>query len=216
MAKKVHTYEGQEVRVTYDARRCIHAGECVRGLPSVFDPKNTPWVAVDGADRDALVEVVGRCPTGALHVETHDGERLDRGPMENTVTIAADGPLFAQGDLEIVDGDQNVVLRDSRVALCRCGASQNKPFCDGAHSGAGFEAGDGIPDPKIRDTGAEGPGLQIVVAANGPLILNGPVTVAATEGDDRCSGDKTALCRCGASQNKPFCDGTHAKVGFTG
>lgn len=216
MSKKIHSYESETIRVLYDAPRCIHAGECVRGLPQVFDPQKTPWVDATAAEVETLVEVVERCPAGALHYERRDGGTPETPVTENAVAIASDGPLYARGDLEIVDADQNVILRDTRVALCRCGASQNKPFCDGAHSAAGFQASSDIPDPKIRGEADTGGTLRITLAANGPLILAGPVTVHDAQGDDRCQGNKTALCRCGGSANKPFCDGAHAKIGFEG
>jgi len=133
MSGKVHEYEGQSVVVTYDAKRCIHAAECVHGLPGVFDPKARPWVAPDAAGADELAEVVARCPTGALHLTRRDGGGAEAAPGENTITVEADGPLYAAGDLEVVDAEGSVLLTDTRIALCRCGASKNKPFCDGSH-----------------------------------------------------------------------------------
>lgn len=96
------------------------------------------------------------------------------------------------------------------------GDSKSKPFCDGTHTEAEFEASGAIPDPKIRQTEISATGLRVVEAANGPLLLEGPVTLRDAAGGDSCSGTKTALCRCGASENKPFCDGTHARIDFTG
>ena len=72
--KKIHRYEGKDIVLTYDARRCIHAGECVRGLPAVFDPARRPWVVPDEADPAEVADVVRRCPTGALHFERAGGQ----------------------------------------------------------------------------------------------------------------------------------------------
>ena len=216
MGEKLHRYQGKSILVTYDAGRCIHAAECVHGLPEVFNPESRPWVSPDGAGADEVAAAVRSCPTGALQYQPLDAGNREEPPAENTVVIAADGPLYVHGDIEVVDGDKNVVLRDTRVAFCRCGESKYKPFCDGAHSEAGFAASGAIPNPKIRQTETERTGLRVVVAGNGPLILEGPVTLRDAEGADSCSGTKTALCRCGASENKPFCDGTHARIGFTG
>ena len=211
MAKKLHRYEGEAIDVTFDSSRCIHAAECVHGLPGVFDPKKRPWVSADEASADEVVAVVECCPTGALKYERKDGGGAESPAAENRIDLVADGPLYAQGDVEVLDNDKNLVVRDTRVALCRCGASKNKPFCDGAHGDAGFEAAVAIPDPKIRDGATDIEHLRIVAAANGPLILEGPVTLS---GSETCSGTKTALCRCGASNNKPFCDGAHKAAGF--
>ena len=211
---KVHEYKGQSILVTYDAKRCIHAAECVHGLPEVFDPEARPWVDPDAASADQLAEVVMRCPTGALQFERTDGGAAESAPAENTIAVDADGPLYVHGDVEVVDSEGAVVAGDPRVALCRCGASENKPFCDGRHSKVEFRDSGAIPDPRLRDGDSDAGKLKITLAANGPLILDGPVTV--TGGDDRCTGGRGALCRCGASENKPFCDGAHAKIGFVG
>ena len=63
------TYAGKDVDVSFDPEVCEHAAECVRGLPSVFDTKARPWIQPDGAPADDVIEVVGRCPSGALRIE---------------------------------------------------------------------------------------------------------------------------------------------------
>ena len=98
---------------------------------------------------------------------------------------------------------------------CRCGHSANKPFCDGSHTAAGFAAtGEPATKPSEPLAVRNGP-LAITLAENGPLLGAGPAELVSGTGRtlDRC--DKTALCRCGQSANKPYCDGTHRKVGFT-
>lgn len=214
MSHKIHEYKGESIRVTYDSKRCIHAAECVHGLPGVFDPKARPWINPDGASADQIVDVVMRCPTGALGFERLDGGDVPSTPTENTIAIDADGPLYVRGDVEVVDSEGTVLTRDSRIALCRCGASENKPYCDGSHSKAEFQDSGAIPDPRLKPGDGEPGRLKIVLAKDGPLILNGPVSM--TGGEDTCTGDRGALCRCGASENKPFCDGTHAQIEFTG
>ncbi|MET8203716.1 (4Fe-4S)-binding protein [Micromonospora taraxaci] len=72
-ATEKKTYEGQKITVTFEARRCLHAAECVRGLPEVFDPGQRPWIRPDGAEAERLAEVVRRCPSGALQYELVDG-----------------------------------------------------------------------------------------------------------------------------------------------
>ncbi len=209
---RIHEYRGKSITVAYDAKRCIHAAECVHGLPGVFDPKARPWVDPDAAAAGELAEVVERCPTGALKFERLDADAAESPPAENTVAVAADGPFYVHGDVEVLDAGGAVVAREVRVALCRCGASVNKPFCDGKHTEAGFADPGAIPDPRLKDgDAAQGP-LKITLAKNGPLILDGPLVLSG--GDDRCTGGRGALCRCGAAANKPFCDGSHAKIDF--
>ncbi len=130
-------YRGEGVAVFYDARRCLHVAECVRGLPDVFDPNARPWIQPQNAPAEAVAAVVRRCPTGALHyaLAGADGEV---GEDETLVTPQPDGPLLVRGRLAITtpQGD----LKETRAALCRCGGSGNKPFCDGTHTKIGWRS----------------------------------------------------------------------------
>jgi len=120
-------YEGKDIEVTYDVARCLHAAECVRGLPVVFDTAKRPWVDPDRADAETVASVIRRCPTGALHYELRDGQP-EQPAVPTEVRLPAGGPLLLRGDLEL-DGE-----RETRAAICRCGQSANEPYCD--HSGA--------------------------------------------------------------------------------
>ena len=142
MDEDIHEYDGEDITVTWDGKRCIHARECVRGLPGVFDPDERPWIDPDEADADDVAEVITRCPTGALQFERNDGGWVESTPDENTIAVTPDGPLYASGDIDIVDEDGDVLLSDTRVAFCRCGASGTKPFCDGSHAKVGFSTDD--------------------------------------------------------------------------
>lgn len=131
-------YANETIEVHWEPKLCIHVRNCVRGLPQVFDPDARPWVIVDAARAGQIAEAVLTCPTGALHFR-----RLDDGPQEAaveplTVRPLTNGPLFVRGHVRIVDPDGRLIREDTRVALCRCGASGNKPFCDGTHRRIGF------------------------------------------------------------------------------
>ena len=214
MAEHVKFYEGDDITVTYGVRRCIHAAECVHGLGAVFNPQNRPWVDPDRASADELAEVIHRCPTGALHYRRKDGGAEESTPTTNTVTIDPDGPLFVKGDLAVTMPDGSAHT-DTRVALCRCGASKNKPFCDNSHLKAEFKDPATFQDVKIKpDPDGTSGVLKVQPARNGPLLLQGPLDLIST--DASVHGIQAALCRCGGSANKPFCDGTHNTIGFTG
>lgn len=133
-------YSGREAVVPYDGKRCIHAAERVRHLPAVFIPGARPWINPDGASAERLGEVIARCPTGALHLSFKDRRTAEMAPTENTATARADGPLYLRGLVTIVDVHGDILQEDTRVALCRCGASKNKPFCVGSHQRIGFKA----------------------------------------------------------------------------
>jgi uncharacterized Fe-S cluster protein YjdI/CDGSH-type Zn-finger protein len=131
-------YRGRDVEVSFDLDLCIHIAECLRGHPGVFDLERWPWVLPDAADADQVVEVVERCPSGALLYR-----RLDGGPQEERggtkVTLVRNGPLLVTGDIEVRRED-GTVERLPRATLCRCGHSQQKPFCDNQHLAVSFRA----------------------------------------------------------------------------
>jgi uncharacterized Fe-S cluster protein YjdI len=132
------TYANAAIEVRWEPRLCIHTRHCVDGLGAVFDPKARPWVQVDAASADRIAETVATCPTGALAFRRLDGGPEEDVPAETTIEPQPDGPLFLRGRLRIVDADGALVREATRVALCRCGGSANKPFCDGTHREIGF------------------------------------------------------------------------------
>lgn len=136
---KVRAYDGESITILFDGKRCIHAERCVHGLPSVFNADRRPWIEPDGAAADAIADVIHRCPTGALSYERKDGgpaEPLPEGPPE--IRVVRNGPLYVRGNIEVLDHEGRVVQIGPRAALCRCGASSNKPFCDNTHLETGF------------------------------------------------------------------------------
>ena len=128
-------YTTPEIVVSFDAARCIHARACVDGLPQVFDPARRPWILPQQAPAGVLAEVVGRCPSGALHALL-TGSEGEQPEQPTTITPLPAGPLAIRGDLRIVtpQGEQ----QELRATLCRCGSSSNKPFCDGTHTRTGW------------------------------------------------------------------------------
>ena len=208
-------YEGKDVRIAFDARRCIHAAECVNGLPKVFDPQAKPWIQPDGASADEIASTVRRCPSGALHAETPDGASLVEADARASVTLGADGPVYLRGTIRLEDAQGNVIAEDTRMALCRCGASKNKPFCDNSHVEAGF-ADTGDVNRELEAAEVEAGPITVRLAANGPALVDGAYVVVDAQGAEHPLQKKGALCRCGASNAKPFCDGSHKGAGFEG
>lgn len=205
-------YPGKEVDVLYDRKRCIHAAECGRGLKAVFDGQKTPWIDPDQAPAETVVRVVNRCPTGALKIHRPDGSPAETIPAQNTVTVSPDGPLYGWGEIVVEDGASALV--QTRVALCRCGASANKPYCDGKHSKVGFhDAGAIASDPAPEETLPSGC-LTVKPLKDGPLECTGTIFLRSASGREAYVGTSTYLCRCGASANKPFCDGAHVAARF--
>jgi uncharacterized Fe-S cluster protein YjdI/CDGSH-type Zn-finger protein len=130
-------YRTDAIAVQWEPAFCIHTANCIRSQPDVFDPRDRPWVHIDAAPPDGIAEAVMRCPTGALHFRRLDGGEQEPVLDETWVMPVPDGPLYLRGDIELAD-DRGEIRRDTRMALCRCGQSRNKPFCDNTHRLTGF------------------------------------------------------------------------------
>ncbi len=188
----------------------------MRGLPEVFNTSRKPWVLPDAAAAEKVADIVKRCPTGALHFESAIKGLHEAAPENNVAILAKNGPIYLCGDIEIVDAGGNVVLADTRVALCRCGASRNKPFCDNSHRQAGFKDDGAINFQKSEDDELAGHSkLRVQASSNGPLLLDGNLTIVDSSKTLRERSSSPAFCRCGASGVKPYCDGSHNRVNFT-
>lgn len=130
-------------------------------------------------------------------------------PQVNVLRILENGPLALHAPVRFEGSDIGL-----QVTLCRCGASKRKPFCDGSHAAARFTAS---AEPPVQESvplaQRDGP-VQLTAIPNGPLKLIGPLEIVSGSGRtvDRCN--EAFLCRCGASPRKPYCDGTHKKIGF--
>jgi CDGSH-type Zn-finger protein/uncharacterized Fe-S cluster protein YjdI len=215
MPEKIFSYESENIKVTWDKVKCIHAEECVKGLPEVFNADQRPWIQPDKAEADKVAEVIHRCPTGALQYERLDGGENEKAPKKNTITLIEDGPVYIEGDLLIKNLDGDIVARETRAAFCRCGLSQNKPYCDNSHIKGEWKCGVGYTTDRLElertdETGGE---LNITIFPNAPFGIEGKYEMVG--GEQRMNtAKKMSLCRCGASQNKPFCDGSHKDVGF--
>jgi CDGSH-type Zn-finger protein/uncharacterized Fe-S cluster protein YjdI len=213
MSDEPKTFEGERADVTWDGRLCIHIGECGRAEGDLFVGGRDPWCQPDVSGADDALDVVTRCPTGALSIRRKDGGAIETAPKGNQVVVANHGPLYVTGDLAIDGAADDMPGVKFRAALCRCGLSKKKPFCDNSHEEGGFRDRGAIGS---KGDGFEGEGgtLTISRAKNGPLLLSGKVELRTASGRLAWRGEKCALCRCGQSKNKPFCDGSHKAAGF--
>ena len=133
---KTKEYSKGELTVVWKPDLCYHSGNCVKGLPSVFKPDEKPWIQVDGATADAIMAQVDNCPSGALSYYLGTKDEEEHQPFR--AQVAANGPVILTGkvEIEMADGSKKVM---EKCALCRCGASDNKPFCDGSHKKVDFQ-----------------------------------------------------------------------------
>ncbi len=206
----METIKGKDVSIKFDGSKCIHSRNCVLSLPEVFvGGKEGAWIFPDKAPVEDIVILAQGCPSGAIHYERHDGGEAEPKPEVNTVRTLEDGPLSVKADI-VLSGK----AIGNRATLCRCGQSKNKPYCDGSHNQAKFTATGQTPVQDFKALEARNGPLKITPASNGPLMVKGNLELISGTGARTNLTQKTALCRCGASANKPYCDGSHAKIGF--
>jgi CDGSH-type Zn-finger protein/uncharacterized Fe-S cluster protein YjdI len=210
-AQAIEVAEGRDVVIRFATKRCIHARFCVLQQPGVFKANVVgPWIAPDDATTaEVLVAVAQACPSGAIRYSRRDGGPEEAPPPVNLVQVRENGPIGLHAQIEL-DG----APIGYRATLCRCGASANKPFCDGAHAAAGFTA-TGEPEPGDTTALAVRDGvLQVRPQKNGPLAIAGAMEVLSGTGRTILKAESALLCRCGQSRNKPHCDGSHAAADF--
>ena len=206
--ERAKTYASGTIKVRFEPRRCIHAAQCVFGLPDVFDPERKPWIEPARAEADAIARVVARCPTGALHFERTDGGPAEQPDVVNRVRVTRNGPLHLRGTIEIRMPD-GTAIHDTRVSLCRCGGTQSPPFCDNSHRAIRFVDRGEVFEGGARAGDAEDGTLRVTVEPDGPYRVTGRFEVISDDGRVQLEGARAVLCRCGTSRNKPFCDGSH-------
>ena len=206
------TYETDRIRVYWDSSKCIHTARCINAQPQVFDPGKRPWVDVEAADADAVAAAVERCPSGALWYERLDDAPGEEAPQPTVVVPIDDGPLMMRGDLVVHDEAGEEIAAEPRLTICRCGGTNNPPFCDNSHLQRSFRSGraEVVRDGKAEP--ADGP-TRVEPTPDGPLHLRGRIVIVNTDGRQLADLNETWLCRCGRSQSKPFCDGSH-RQGF--
>ncbi len=210
MAHPPDEYRGAKVIVRFDGHKCIHSRQCVLGLPAVFVANaDGPWIRPDNASPEAVAALAHNCPSGAITYERLDGGRNEEAPQINVVRVRENGPLAFHGSVTI-EGVGTAL----RATLCRCGASRHKPFCDGSHAKANWQA---TGEPATQESQPlpvrDGP-VKVTPRTDGPLKIEGPLEVCSGTGRLVARGTETFLCRCGGSSKKPFCDGTHKRNGF--
>jgi uncharacterized Fe-S cluster protein YjdI len=155
-------YKNDDITVYWKPSACIHASYCYRELIEVFDPSRRPWVDMTGASTEKIIDVVNLCPTDALAWKYNDEEKnksigreqlnhisfrrpdlmnQEDSAIEETpvsVKVMIDGPIVLKGDFTYSYSGNTKEIKDGILSICRCGASDHMPFCDGRHRKVGF------------------------------------------------------------------------------
>ena len=154
-------YTNGEITVFWKPSKCIHATTCFRELLDVFNPRKRPWINMDGASTEKIIEVTDKCPTQAIYWKynkdlteeekaanyTRQGEdevnpetlhEDKKKESEASLQIMPNGPVLIEGDFKVIGPDGKILKTMVMTSFCRCGNSKSQPFCDGTHRIAGF------------------------------------------------------------------------------
>ena len=200
----------KDITLRFDGARCIHSRRCVLGAPGVFHANVAgAWLHPEKVTVEKCVAIAHDCPSGAITYERHDGGAQEAPPPVNVLRVRENGPYAIHAAIDLAGYGPTL-----RATLCRCGKSANKPFCDNSHREAGFSA---TGEPATLDTGrleARDGTLRIMPVVDGPLQVVGNLEICSGTGRTVSRTENVRLCRCGGSGKKPFCDGSHARIGF--
>jgi uncharacterized Fe-S cluster protein YjdI len=137
--KIIKKYKNEDLTIIWEPKKCIHAAICVQTLPKVYDPDGKPWIQPENANIQELINQIDLCPSGALSYHLEIEEINKNNIMETKVDVMENGPLLVQGTLHIKNANGEVEIKNKTTAFCRCGASANKPYCDGEHKKIDFK-----------------------------------------------------------------------------
>ena len=136
-------YDNGEITIVWKPDTCIHSTLCWKGegsLPEVFNPRERPWIKPNASSTEKIIHHVNRCPSGALSYYINNQEPVAATTSAETVVeVMSKGPLLVHGNISVRDPSGNTIQKNKVTAFCRCGASSNKPYCDGTHNKTGFE-----------------------------------------------------------------------------
>jgi len=137
-------YSNEDITIVWKPSVCIHSAKCWRGeegLTTVFNPSQRPWIKPKGAKTETIINQINKCPSGALtYIPKNMKTEINKDETTSTlIEIAENGPFLVHGSIILKDKDGNITEKDKVTALCRCGASSKKPFCDGSHRKIDFK-----------------------------------------------------------------------------
>ena len=136
-------YSNGELTIVWKPKACIHSEECIHALPNVYKPNEKPWITPNNATTQELKDQIAKCPSGALsYYMNEDGKKIiekENEEMETKVEVKENGPLLVHGSLKVTDKTGKEEIKKRITAFCRCGASNNKPYCDGTHNEISFK-----------------------------------------------------------------------------
>ena len=142
---KNKTYSNEDITIIWKPDLCIHSTKCWKASLKIFNPKRKPWIDMSGGSTDEIIKIVDNCLSGALSYERNSkmseqkAQPVQSQQSQTTIQVSKSGPYLVKGNFLFVNTDGKEEMKKGSIALCRCGASNNKPFCDGTHRKIGFD-----------------------------------------------------------------------------
>jgi len=137
--KKTKEYTNGEITIVWEPAICAHSEVCINCLPEVYNPYGKPWITIEKATTEQLKEQLDKCPSGALSYYMNTDDTKTEAVEETKINVMPHGPLIITGNIEVTDGHGNIETKSKKTSFCRCGASANKPYCDGTHKKIEFK-----------------------------------------------------------------------------
>jgi len=134
------TYSNAEITIHWEPSKCWHFGACTRILPEVYDPEAKPWITPEKATTEALKNQVAQCPSGALSYSMNDNAVAKGEERKRHLDILENGPILSKKEMLVTYEDGSKETKFTRRSYCRCGASDNLPYCNGNHGKIDFQA----------------------------------------------------------------------------
>lgn len=141
MTEDIKEYENEDIIILWKPNICIHSKHCWHDLSTVFNPNIRPWINPTGATTDSIKSQIDKCPSGALsYIVKNVQQTIESRNEEIVIEVKKNGPLVVHCNFKIQDEEGNITERTNKTSLCRCGASANKPYCDGTHRKIEFQS----------------------------------------------------------------------------
>lgn len=135
--EETEEYLGLELTIYYNPTVCYSSENCIRSLPAVFRMNTGDGIDPDGEEAHKIIETINACPSGALSFK-YKVPQQNETEQGTEFKILKNGPYIIKGNVTIRHSENEARVELKRCSLCRCGFSENKPFCDGSHTRKGF------------------------------------------------------------------------------
>lgn len=132
-------YQKDDLTIVWKSDLCIHSAECIKRLPRVYKPRERPWIKPENASIEDLKTQINACPSGALSYYMKNEDKAAMGSSDAKIEVTVNGPLLVHGNVIVRGKDGTEISKSPVTAFCRCGASSNKPYCDGTHKKIDFK-----------------------------------------------------------------------------